>query len=290
MTQVDFSVAGHPGMKLMYITRDPDVARVLERCGVDWVFVDLEVMGKADRQSGRNTVISAHSVDDVAAVRAVLSTSKLLVRVNPWGGHSPDEIESVIQAGADIVMLPFFTSREEVAGFVDAVAGRAGVCLLMETPAAVDNVDSILDVPGIDYIHIGLNDLHIAYGMSFMFEPLADGTVERLCRKFAEKGIAYGVGGMAGVGKLTPPAEEILAEHYRLGSGMVILSRSFYNLDAMQDLGGLEDSFSKGVDQDRECEGGLGDADAWFCEENRKRVAAGVGEVARNIAERRKQV
>ena len=273
----------------MYITRDPDVARVLERCGVDWVFVDLEVMGKADRQSGRNTVISAHSVDDVAAVRAVLSTSKLLVRVNPWGGHSQEEIESVIQAGADILMLPFFTSSEEVARFVDAVAGRGEVCLLMETPGAVENVDSILEVSGIDYIHIGLNDLHIAYGMNFMFEPLVDGTVERLCGKFAEKSITYGFGGMAAIGKLTPPAEEILAEHCRLGSSMVIMSRSFYNLDAMQNLGDLEDAFRNGVGQIRECERGLRMADARFFEENRKRVVAGVEEVARNIAERHKK-
>jgi len=289
MTQSDAPAARHPGMKLMYITRDPDVARVLERCGVDWVFVDLEVMGKAERQSGRNTVISAHSVDDVAAVRAVLSTSKLLVRVNPWGGHSPGEIDSVIEAGADIVMLPFFTSCDEVAGFVQAVAGRAGVCLLFETPGAVKNVDSIVAVPGIDYIHIGLNDLHIACGMNFMFEPLADGTVERLCGKFAEKGVVYGFGGMAGIGRLTPPAEAILAEHYRLGSSMVILSRSFYNLEAMQDRGEFEDAFGKGVKQIRECEHVLRKAGAEFFAENRQRVAAGVEEVARSIAKRRIQ-
>ena len=59
---------------------------MLERCGVDWVFVDLEIIGKQERQAGRNTVVSGHSLGDVRAVRQVLSQSKLLVRVNPWGG------------------------------------------------------------------------------------------------------------------------------------------------------------------------------------------------------------
>jgi len=55
--------------------------------------------------------------------------------------------------------------------------------LLVETPEAVRNIDSILGESGIDYIHIGLNDLHLGYRMKFMFEPLVDGTVEMLCKK-----------------------------------------------------------------------------------------------------------
>ena len=67
---------------------------------------------------------------------------------------------------------------------------------MVETPEAVENIDNILALTGIDYIHIGLNDLHLGYGMSFMFELLADGTVDMLC-KISEKGIPYGFGGVA---------------------------------------------------------------------------------------------
>lgn len=59
--------------------------------------------------------------------------------------------------------------------------------LLLETPEAVEIIDEILQLKGIDYIHIGLNDLSLGYGMKFMFQLLADGTVERLCTKFREK-------------------------------------------------------------------------------------------------------
>ena len=37
-----------------------------------------------------------------------LSSSELLVRVNPWNENSYYEIDSVIKAGADLVMLPMW--------------------------------------------------------------------------------------------------------------------------------------------------------------------------------------
>jgi 2-keto-3-deoxy-L-rhamnonate aldolase RhmA len=267
-------------LKLLYITNDPQVARIIERCGVDWVFVDLEARGKAERQSGRNTVISGHTLDDVRAVRQVLTQAQLLVRVNPWGADSPEEIDAVVRAGADIVMLPFFTHRSEVEHFVAAVGGRATVCLLVETPAAVETIDAILEVPGIDCIHIGLNDLHIAYGMRFMFEPLADGTVDRLCAKFAAKKIDFGFGGMGRIGKLVPPAENIVAEHYRLGSRMVILARSFCDIRALPNLEDLEASFRTGVREIRDWERVLSGKDREFFERNRQSVREDIWRVA----------
>lgn len=212
------------------ITAEPSMASALERAGVDTVFVDLEVRGKADRQAGRNTVISGHSIDDVRAVRSAISRSRLLVRVNPWWEGSDREVEAVVEAGADTIMLPFFSTVEEVDRFTSRVGSRAKTCLLFETAGAVERVEEVLDVGGIDAAFVGLNDLHIAYGKRFMFELLGDGTVERLCRAFDRRGLKYGFGGMARIGALVPPAERVLAEHYRLGSSMVILSRSFFDL------------------------------------------------------------
>jgi hypothetical protein len=58
-----------------------------------------------------------------------------------------------------------------------------------------------LESSGFDEIHIGLNDLHLSYGMTFMFELLTNGTVEMLCNKFKESGIPYGFGGIAKIGE-----------------------------------------------------------------------------------------
>jgi 2-keto-3-deoxy-L-rhamnonate aldolase RhmA len=271
-------------LKLLYITRDQEVARIVERCGVDWVFVDLEARGKVERQAGRNTVISGHTLADVAAVRQVLTRARLLVRVNPWGEGSAEEIDAVTGAGADIVMLPYFTRAPEVEQFVQAVGGRARTCLLVETPGAVQAIDAILAIPGIDCVHIGLNDLHIAFGQHFMFEPLADGTVERLCRKCAARGIEYGFGGMARIGKLVPPAEDIVAEHYRLGSSMVILARSFCDAAAVGSLEALEAAFRTGVQEIRDWEAVLAAKDAGFFERNRQSVVDDIRRVARQLA------
>ena len=270
-------------IKLIYITNNEAVARIAQESGVDWICIDLEVRGKAERQGHLNTVQSDHTVEDVRKLRPILNRSELLVRVNPPYDGIRKEAEQVIAAGADIVMLPYFKTKQEVEDFIACVHGRAKTCLLLETPEAVSNIDSILGVPGIDSIHIGLNDLHLAHRMSFMFELLADGTVESLCQKIGAKKIPYGFGGMARIGELDPPAEAILAEHYRLGSSMVILSRSFCNAAEIKDRDQIREIFDTGVKNIRACEAGLQEKDDSFFESNREYVHDRIIAVAGNL-------
>ncbi len=244
-------------LKLMYLTNRPDIAEIAQRAGVDRIFLDLEIRGKEERQGHLDTVISHNSIDDTAKLKAVLNSSELLVRVNSVYDGTPKEVSRVISDGADIVMLPYFKTVGEVERFLDAVGGRARTCLLLETPEAVEVIDDILKLDGIDEIHIGLNDLHLGYKMKFMFELVADGTVERLCNKFREKGVFYGFGGVGRVGNAAEvplPAENIITEHYRLGSQMVILSRAFCNLSKTGDPDYVEKLFSDGVTEFREFE------------------------------------
>lgn len=240
-------------LKLMYITNRPDVALIAETAGVDRIFVDMEYIGKAARQGGMDSVQNHHTVEDVRKLRSVLTKAQLLVRVNPIHeayetfGSSEEEIDQVIEAGVDIVMLPFFKTVEEVKRFLSAVNGRTQTMLLLETPEAVTCLDEILEIPRIDEIHIGINDLSLGYKKRFMFELLADGTVERLCQKIKWAGIPYGFGGIAAIGTGALPAQAILKEHYRLGSSMVILSRSFCNVKEDSDLTDVKEKFETGV-------------------------------------------
>lgn len=257
-------------LKLMYITNEENVAKIAEDSGVNWIFIDLEINGKENRQGHLDTVISHHSIEDVKRIREALSKSELLVRVNPIYEHSKAEIDKVIEYGAEIVMLPFFKSSDEVETFVKHVHGRAKVCILLETPEAVQSIDSILAISGIDYVHVGLNDLHLGYGMKFMFELLADGTVEMICNKISEKGIPYGFGGVAQIGRGDLPAENIIAEHYRLGSTMVILSRSFLNTNSVRSIKEIEEIFCRGVKAIRDYEKQLMHEDREFFENNKR--------------------
>lgn len=214
-------------MELIYITNDIVLAATAQSAGVDRVMVDLEILGKQDRQGHLNTVISNHSLEDVGRIRSVLNISKLLVRVNPINEQSKLEIDRVIEHGVDIIMLPMFKSALEVKTFIQLVSGRAITCLLLETQEAVSRIDNILSIKGVDEIHIGLNDLHLSMKLRFMFELLSNGVVEKLSKKIAGAGIKFGFGGVARLGSGNLDASLILSEHIRLGSSMVILSRDF---------------------------------------------------------------
>ena len=270
-------------LKLMYITNKENVARIAEDSGVDWIFIDLEINGKEERQGHLDIVISRHHIEDVKKIKSVLTKAELLVRVNPIFDGSKKEIDKVINDGADIVMLPFFKIKNEVKTFIDYVDGRAKTCLLCETAEAVENIDEILELKGIDLIHIGLNDLHLAYKMDFMFELLVDGTVEMLCDKFKAKGIPYGFGGIAQLGQGDLPAEYVIAEHYRLGSSMAILSRSFCNVNKIDNIKTVKDVFGRGVNEIRNYEHKLELKDMSFFEHNRVNVRNKVMEIESNI-------
>ncbi len=247
-------------LKLMYITNDSKIAQIAESAGVDRIFIDLEYIGKDERQANMDTVQSHHTIDDVKNISNAINDAELLVRINPIHnsqakyGSTEEEIDAVIKNGADIIMLPYFKTLDEVKEFLKLVDRRVKTMLLVETPESVTIIDDILDLQGIDYIHIGLNDLSLGYGKKFMFELLSDGTVEKLCKKIAEKGIEYGFGGIASLGKGMVPAEMIIKEHYRLGSTCAILSRSFCNTDKISDINVINATFVNGVREIRKLE------------------------------------
>ena len=247
-------------LSLMYITNKPQIAEIAESAGVDRIFVDMEYIGKADRQGGMDTVQNHHTLEDVKTIAQTIKKAKLLVRINPIHEKSKDyisseeEIDRAIKNGADILMLPYFKTVREVETFLRFVNGRVKTMLLLETPEAVGVVDDILKLKGIDEIFVGLNDLSLGYGKKFMFELLSDGTVEELCYKFKKANIPYGFGGIAALGKGDLPAEKIIIEHYRMGSTSVILSRSFCNTDEVKDIEAIKSIFINGIKEIRDYE------------------------------------
>lgn len=274
-------------LKLMYITNEPEVAKIADDSGVDRVWIDLEVNGKEERQKNLDTVKSRHQISDISKVKKVLKNANLIVRVNPIYEGSQKEIDAVIEQGAEIVMLPYFKTVEEVETFIKIVNKRAKVCLLVETPGAVDKLDEITNLQGIDEVHIGLNDLHLGYKMDFMFQLLTDGTVEKVCKKLKEKGLPYGFGGIARVGTGTLPAEHIIVEHYRLGSEIVILSRSFCNTQLITDKNEIKQLFETGVKDIRNTEEEAQHYTKEQYEENRKNVVKEVEQIVTSIRQKK---
>ena len=275
-------------LKLMYITKSPEIAEIVENAGIERIFIDMEYIGKADRQRGMDTVQCRHTVEDIYAIKKVLKKSQLMVRCNPIHEATADycsskeEIDGAIEAGADIVMLPYFKTVKEVQEFIRLVDGRAKTLPLVETPEAVACIDEILELEGIDEIFVGLNDLSLGYGMKFMFQLLIDGTVERLCEKFKAKGIPYGFGGIAAFGKGMLPSERVIAEHYRLGSTCAILSRSFCNPNIITDLDEVRRIFDVDLKAIRMWEKQCADGEVDLIK-NRKEVEYAVREIVKGL-------
>lgn len=274
-------------LNLMYITNRPEIAQIAEAAGVNRIFVDMEYIGKMERQGGMDTVQSRHTLEDVKSISEAINKAELLVRINPIHEAAADymsskeEIDGAIANGAQILMLPYFKTVDEVKTFIELVDGRAKTMPLVETPEAVECIDEILQLD-IDEIFIGLNDLSLGYGMKFMFELLVDGTVEDLCHKFRRKGIPYGFGGIASLGKGKLPAEEVIIEHYRLGSTCAILSRSFCNVNKIEHMGIISTTFVNGMREIREYEKKVA-VHRDFFENNMEEVKQGVQAVLENM-------
>ena len=276
-------------LKLMYITNRPEVAAIAENAGVERIFVDMEYIGKSERQGGMDTVQCRHTIEDIRAIRACVKKADVMVRCNPIHDEtenycsSKQEIDEAVKAGADIIMLPYFKTVDEVQTFIRLVGGRTKTLLLFETPEAVEVVDEILALDGIDEVFVGLNDLSLGYKKKFMFELLADGTVERLCNTFKRKGIPYGFGGIASLGKGLLPSERVITEHYRLGSTCAILSRSFCNVQLIDDVEEIRAIFHKGLcdirNFERECAAYLAANDTNYFTENTVLVKEGVSKI-----------
>ncbi len=271
-------------LKLMYITNDPAVAKIAADAGVDRIFIDMEVLGKAERQGGMDTVQSHHVPEDITKVRvAVGGSAEIMARVNPLNPNSQAEIDASIENGVDVIMLPMWRTADDLCQLVNMVSGRAKVMPLLETDTAAENLPEAVKVSGIDQMLIGLNDLHLCYHQKFMFQLLADGTVDRLCAQLRDANIPYGFGGVGRPGSGTLPAECIIGEHYRLGSQYVILSRSFCNTGKIKDMDEIRRIFTEGVADIRRVEQ---DCAAWTqkqFEENHRRVCVCVDKIVRGM-------
>jgi len=172
------SSGAHPPVGTWISSASPIVAEAIGHAGFDWGLVDME-----------------HSPLDVMGVVHILqalSGTKMLpvVRV-PW--NDAVTVKRVLDAGATTVMFPFVQTAEEALRAVAAtryppqgVRGMAGtsratrfgttpnyfktandnigVILQIETPQAIEQIEAIGGVDGVDALFIGPADLSAAMG------------------------------------------------------------------------------------------------------------------------------
>ncbi len=158
-------------------------ARIMARLGFDWLLVDME-------HSAQNPVLMADMVGTIADA----GTCAPMVRVP---ANSVEWFKWVLDAGAWGVVVPMVNTREEAQRAVEytkypplgarSIGGAFGpygfgitdwpgyaraandeiiVAIQVESRQALQNLDEILSVPGIDVAFVGPNDLHAQLGLT----------------------------------------------------------------------------------------------------------------------------
>ena len=217
----------------MLWSADPALAARADRAGIDRVGVDLESIGKAERQRGLGTHVSSHRIEDLDALRLAVRRGELFCRVNPIHAGSRDEVEDVLARGVDVVMLPMFTTAAEVATLVALVRGRAKVVPLVEHRLAAEAIEAIVAVPGLDCVHVGLTDLALSMQVANRFSLLASTVVDRVASVVRSAGLRLCIGGIgrAQDDALPIPTDLVYAQYAVLGATGALVSRSFFGPD-----------------------------------------------------------
>ncbi len=193
--------AGHKVLGCWSALGDPVAAEILAQSGFDFLIFDQE--------HGLGEPI--HLVRQLHAISATPTTS--IVRV-PW--NDPISLKRVLDTGVEGVMIPSVETAGQAADAVAACrypsAGRRGsaigairasdyglagdyaataadnlmIICQIETVTAVENIDAIAAVPGVDLLFIGPYDLS---GSAGHFGDIAHPEVSALIDR-AKKGIA----------------------------------------------------------------------------------------------------
>jgi hypothetical protein len=215
-------------MKYIFINNQPDLSNYAFLNGATRIMVDIELNGKKERQSLRDTLISDHKIEDIKGIKKINHNIPVICRINSLHAFTKSEVNNAISSGADFIMLPMFKSLGEVKEVYDFINKRAKLILLFETPQSLLRIHQICSSKYFDEAHIGLNDLSLGMGIDFMFELLTSGIVEYMADCFNFYSVPFGIGGIAKFGEGIASSELVMSEHVRLGSTSVILSRSFH--------------------------------------------------------------
>ena len=211
------------------ITNSPEEAKVLDACGVPQIMVDIEIIGKVERQKGKNTIISDHQVEDVKVLKALNLNAQIICRINPYYEGIRSEIDHAIEYGADIIMVPMITNFSQFEEMCKMINRRCAILPLIETPYSLLKLGDIIEAGSIKQIHFGLNDLFLALGMINLFEVMLSPVFAEIVKWTSERVPLVGVGGIGDPNKANKVDPlYLLDQHKSINSKSVILSRSFF--------------------------------------------------------------
>jgi hypothetical protein len=211
-------------LELVLFETDPERASAAEVQGISSFIFDVETRGKGDRQRTFDTDISAVSLGDLSAFVAK-SKIRPICRLDPSHDGSAFDVEQAIAGGARELIFPMVRTVAEVEHLLSLVAGRVQSGIMIETKEILDCISEIARMP-LSRVYVGLNDLMISRGGRNLFQPMIDGTVDRIRGQIGS--LRFGVAGATRIDAGSPiPFRLLLGELARLAVDFTMLRRSF---------------------------------------------------------------
>jgi 4-hydroxy-2-oxoheptanedioate aldolase len=203
-------------------------AEAVSHQGFDFVCIDMQ-HGLIDYRDVTDMLLAAHSADAVPIVRVPSNDFAMINKVLDAGalGIIVPMIETVadVEAAVRACRYPpngarsFGPTRAPYVAGPDyfATANDKIACIpMIETRAALDDLDAILSVPGVDAVYVGPNDLSLALGQG----PGADNpspyqdAYRKIAARCAEHGVVAGIHANA----------KLAAKHVETGYRMITVS------------------------------------------------------------------
>lgn len=120
----------------------------------------------------------------------MVNTAEDAANVVRWSRYPP---EGERGAGGIVPHLSFGTTEQKE--YIRDANAQMLVCVQIETAQAVENIEAILEVPGIDLVFIGPFDLHLSLGLTpgmWSEAPLFVDAVQKVIGACKARGIPYG--------------------------------------------------------------------------------------------------
>ena len=163
------------------MSRTVDIAKAMKTCGYDWLFIDME-HSSLNLDTAAQICVAAQSVGVTPIVRVPGFEHHHASRVLDGGAQgivvphvdTPDTAARIVRqcrypplgrrsVVGGLAQLDF--ESYSVAESTEAVNASTLVIVMIETPEAVENVDAIAAVEGVDGLLVGTNDLCMEMGM-----------------------------------------------------------------------------------------------------------------------------
>lgn len=226
-----------PGRRLsthICVIPSPVVTQAIAAAGADAVIIDLE-HGAVDYGSAHAMIAATAGTECAALVRVAKIDAALVKRVMDLGaaGIVFPLVRTAGEAREAVACLryppegkrgwgPFIAHSREQVGLLDYVSEigpEAVCCLLIETVEAVENIEEIFAVEGVDFAFVAQFDLSTALGASGDFEaPAFKAAVERVEQAAFAAGIPLGAAAFH-----EAQAKEAFAKGYRVIGGFDVL-------------------------------------------------------------------